>query len=165
MCFVIILIHKTAHCSLCWLTTPPSQNMQKEKISSFGLQITGLPRSMPNADQCPSKFWHWSQCRSIPINGNQFWSIPLNFTDTDALIRHWEELIGNDQHWELFRINAQCRSKSWHWSEMPLNADHCRSMVINWNRSTSWTLGSMPEFWWALISIGHWSRESWSWRA
>ena len=29
---------------------------------------TGLPWSMPNADQCRSKLWHWSQCRSIPIN-------------------------------------------------------------------------------------------------
>ena len=25
----------------------------------------------------------------------------------------------------------QCRSKSWHWSKMPLNADHCWSMPIN----------------------------------
>ncbi len=47
---------------------------------------TGLPRSMPNADQCRSKFWHWSQCRSID--------------------RHWSALIGNDRHWETFRINA-----------------------------------------------------------
>ncbi len=25
---------------------------------------------LPNADQCRSKFWHWSQCQSIPINSN-----------------------------------------------------------------------------------------------
>ncbi len=28
----------------------------------------------------------------------------------------------------------QCRSKSWHWSELPLNADHCRSIpIIDWH--------------------------------
>ncbi len=39
--------------------------------------VSGLPRSMPNADQCRSKSWHWSQCRSIPINADQFRSILL----------------------------------------------------------------------------------------
>ncbi len=51
---------------------------------------TRLPRSMPNADQCRPKFWHWSQCWSIPI----------------GIDRHWEELIGNDRHWEALWINA-----------------------------------------------------------
>ncbi len=42
----------------------------------------------------------------------------------------------------------QCRSKSWHWSEIPLNADH-------WS-----ILGSMSQFWSALISIGQQSYRS-----
>ncbi len=48
-----------------------------------------------NTDQCWSKFWHWSQCRSIPPNSS-----------------HWEEfwinsviiiiiLIAIDRHWAL----------------------------------------------------------------
>ncbi len=56
-------------------------------------------------------------------------------------------------------INAQCRS-------MPINADQihgidlkCLSMPII-ERTWS-TLGSMPEFWSALIGIRHWSGESW----
>ncbi len=64
-------------------------------------------------------------------------------------------------------INAQCRSKSWHWSEMPLNADHRRSIPLNADQcrlrgiDRNWsTLGSMPEFWSTLIGIGHWSGES-----
>ncbi len=57
----------------------------------------------------------------------------------------------------------QCRSKSWHWSEMVLNADHCRSILINSSQCWSWhwsaligidrnwlTLGSMPQFWPAM---------------
>ncbi len=35
---------------------------------------------------------------------------------------------------DIFRtpsINAQCRSKSWHWSEMPLNASQYRLIPIN----------------------------------
>ena len=93
--------------------------------------ITGLPRSLPNADQCrsmPIKIMalirNVSQCRSLPI------------------------------------IADQCRS-------MPINADQCRSMPIKImalirNVSQS-TLGSMPEFWAALIGligIGHWPGES-----
>ncbi len=34
-------------------------------------------------------------------------------------------------------INAQCRSKSWHWSEMPLNADQFLSMPRGINRNWS----------------------------
>ena len=64
---------------------------------------SGLPGSLPNADQCRSN------CGIYP-NADHCWSIPLNL----ALIR-------NDLHWEVFRINVRI-----------------------------------------LISIGHWSRESWS---
>ena len=56
-------------------------------------------------------------------------------------------------------INAQCRSKFWHWSQ-------CRSIPINADRFLSESIGierrfeSMPWFWLALIGIGHWSKES-----
>ena len=83
----------------------------------------GLPRSMPNADQCrsvPIKIMalirNVSQCQSLPIIADQCRSIPLNSS------QFREELIGIDRNWS--------------------------------------TLGSMPEFWLALIGIGHWSRES-----
>ena len=61
----------------------------------------------------------------------------------------------------------QYQLKSRHWSEISLNADHC-GLRININRhleeligiERNWsTLGSMAEFWSALIGIGHWSRE------
>ena len=35
---------------------------------------TGLPPSMPIADQCQSKFWHWSQCRSM-IGTERHWAL------------------------------------------------------------------------------------------
>ncbi len=80
--------------------------------------FTGLPRSMPNADQCRSKSWHWSEmplnanhCRSMPINSDQFLSMPINANL--ALIgieRNWEELIGIDRHWsELIDIGINAR--------------------------------------------------------
>ncbi len=45
-----------------------------------------------NVDQCRSKFWHWSQCRSIPID------------------RQWSALRGiadqcHDLHWEALGID------------------------------------------------------------
>ena len=48
---------------------------------------SGLPRSMPNADQCRSKFWHWSQCRLRDISDQCH--------DFD---RHWSALISIG-HW------------------------------------------------------------------
>ncbi len=39
--------------------------------------LSGLPRSMPNTDQCRTEFWHWFQCWSIPINSSQCWSTPI----------------------------------------------------------------------------------------
>ena len=85
--------------------------------------MAGLPRSMPNADQCRSKRWHGSQCWSILINAVQFPSALMKID------RHWEELVGIDRHW-LAMIGIERH------------------------------FGSMPWFWSALISIGHWSRES-----
>ncbi len=45
--------------------------------------------------------------------------------------RHGAMPIEDGERWEsqtvkTSSINAQCRSKSWHWSEIPLNADHCQ---------------------------------------
>ncbi len=41
-----------------------------------------LPRrSMPNAVQCGSKFWHWSQCTSIPIIADQCYGDQRGFLD------------------------------------------------------------------------------------
>ncbi len=96
-----------------------------EKLSFH--YIAGLPRSMPNADQCwsmPIKILalipmsiNSDQCRSIPFNADQCRSMQINARSsridwqfllcfTDALIRHWLALIGNDRHWETFWINA-----------------------------------------------------------
>ncbi len=62
--------------------------------SIFFCLMSGLARSMPNADQCRSKSWHWSE-------------MPLN--------RHWSELIdiginariliGIDRHWSALGID------------------------------------------------------------
>ncbi len=80
------------------------------------LLMTGIPWSMPNADQYRSKFLHWSQCRSMPISANQFWSIPLN--------RHWEELIG---------IERQFGSMPWFWSA--LGIDRGSLVMVSWHTS------------------------------
>ncbi len=52
-----------------------SSNMSKGAVIINQSQVSGLPRSLPNADQCRSKSWHLSKmslnadhCRSMPIN-------------------------------------------------------------------------------------------------
>ena len=52
-------------------------------------------------------------------------------------------------------INAQCRSKSWHWSEMPLNASQ---FGIERNWSALIDIGIKGRI---LIRVGYWSKESW----
>ena len=42
----------------------------------FQVYITGLPRSMSNADQCRSIPLNADQCRSIPLNADQCRSMP-----------------------------------------------------------------------------------------
>ena len=104
-----------------------------------------------------------AQCRSMPIK-------------IMALIRNASQCRSSP-------INANLGAKSWHWSEMPIDADHCRSMLINinlyqcqsmpdqfcliWHWST---LVGIERNWSALIDIGinarilsgigHWSGES-----
>ena len=76
--------------------------------------LSGLPGSLPNADQFRSKLQHWSQMLrlivkityiSIPIIANQCWSISLN---SDQQWSHWKAFrinarifIGIDPHWAL----------------------------------------------------------------
>ena len=50
-------------------------------MNPFSLILTGLPRSMPNADQRRSKFWHWSQCQIATLGHSHYilWlTIPQN---------------------------------------------------------------------------------------
>ncbi len=68
------------------------------------LAISGLPWSMPNADQCRSKFLHWSQCQSIQINA-QFRSMPFNF----------------DQFRSIISIERHFRSMPWFWSTLGID--------------------------------------------
>ncbi len=93
------------------------------KITPNGL-YTGLPWSMPNANQCQWKFWHWSQFKflSISINGRSsridlalmfYWCLDPACRGID---RNWSALIGNDHHWEAFRIDAMILICIWHWS-------------------------------------------------
>ncbi len=92
-------------------TTKSCVNMEKchglEQLQSlhwwaffYSQQKSGLPGSMANADQCQSKFWHWSEYRSMSINADQ------------CQIKQ----IGIDHHWEAFWIN-QCHDY-WHWSAL-----------------------------------------------
>ena len=75
--------------------------------SGFSLKA-GLPRSMPNADQCRSK-------SEMPLNANHCWSMSINsdrFLSMRSMPidRHSEELIGIDQHWsELIDIGINVR--------------------------------------------------------
>ncbi len=67
-------------------------------IAKYRTSLYQCPMSI-NSDQCRSKFWHCSKCRSIPIIADQCRSIPLNFyqfrsmPDQAELIRHWSTLI------------------------------------------------------------------------
>ena len=82
------------------------------------LNISGLPRSMPNADPCrwmsikilaliPMSI-NADQCRSMPINSYQC-RIKQNWCFTGALIRHWSAMIGIERHF---------RSMPWFWSAL-----------------------------------------------
>ena len=84
-----------------------------------------------------------------------------------------QEHVNCRYEWKLHQDSLdQCRSKSWQWSEISLNANHYRSMPINSNQFLSMpvnagsimldlaligidqhesTLGSMPEYWLALV--------------
>ncbi len=51
---------------------------------------TGLPRSMPHADQSRTTLLHWSQCRSIPINADGNWSAFIDIERNFALCRDFD---------------------------------------------------------------------------
>ncbi len=62
---------------------------------------------MPNADQCRSKFWHWSQCRSVPIN---------------ALRGISDRCHDFDRHWSALGIDRGSHGFSWAvWGNMWLS--------------------------------------------
>ena len=74
-----------------------------------------------NTDQCQSKFWHWSQCRSIPINADPAFTLELALVicgpseNKGALIgieRNWSALIGIERHF---------RSMPWFWSALGID--------------------------------------------
>ncbi len=74
-----------------------------------------------NTDQCQSKFWHWSQCWSIPINADPAFTLELALVicgpseNKGALIgieRNWSALIGIERHF---------RSMPWFWSALGID--------------------------------------------
>ncbi len=93
------------------------------------IQMSGLPRSMPNADRCQSMpikimalIRNVSQCWSLPINSSQCWSIPLNADQCrisktlvktvnkcwinfawSGIDRRWSALRGVDRNWSALR--------------------------------------------------------------
>ena len=100
--------------------------------------LTSLPRSMPNADKCPSKSWHWSKiplsadwCRSIPLNVDQCRSMP----DQAALIWHWLELIDIGSMPELWSALI------YHWSSIDRHSHLCQLLRESAKRVH---LGGMP---------------------
>ncbi len=134
------------------------------------IMITGLPRSLPNADQCRSMaikilalIRNSSQLRSLPINADQFLSISLNSDQCRsmpinarssridlALIdidRHWSTLIDIDRHWStLIGIDR-------HWSALI-----CIYINFSWSAMIAidrhWSpLRDIDRHWLALISI------------
>ena len=101
---------------------------------------TGLPRIMRNAR---SKFWHWSQFSSIPINIDQFRSFLATFYSCLD-----QALIGIDQHWEeLIRIDLQ-------WSALIGIGDrHCMSCTYNVHSSPKEVHINLFQFsWWPWVT-------------
>ncbi len=74
--------------------------------------FTRLPRSMPNVDQCQSKFWHWSE---TPLNANHCWSVGTGQWSRESCI--YDQLQNFDLYWSAFSID-------------PMSLDFC--MHILW---------------------------------
>ncbi len=73
-----------------------------------------------NADQCRTKFWHWFQCQSIPINADQFLSILINgYAVLLPLGMYWQFLLMF--YWCLYGIDC-------HWSALI-------AIDLNWEES------------------------------
>ncbi len=93
----------------------------------YKLIYTGLPRSMPNAinaNQCWSKFWHWSQCRSIPINADQCRSMIGIERHFGSMPWFWSALIGIG-HWS----DESC-IQDWSWHHSWNEADCFKSLIL-----------------------------------
>ena len=112
----------------CWFTAfkcDPAESLSTisgkimPDLSSCVLN-TGLPwsiMSMPNADQCRSKSWHWSE---MPLNGD--WSALIRID------RHWDQCQNFDLHWlALIGIG--------HWS-----GESCKQHTANWTFFLAWNL-------------------------
>ena len=84
---------------------------------SMPVKILALIPMLNNSDQC----------RPILINADQCF--------TDALIQHWSALVGIDQHWEAFWINATILiGIDWHWSALGIGWGSLEyySFLVNW---------------------------------
>ncbi len=64
---------------------------------------TGLPWSMPNADQCRSKPGIDPKYRSIPIIADQYWAILI------GIVRHWARIKGVLPTAFLIKKNTHCQ--------------------------------------------------------
>ncbi len=77
----------------------------------------------------PIKFWHWSQCRSIPINN---WSALIRID------RHWDQWQNFDRHWSIY----------WHWSELIDIGINARILICN---DRHWVLIEGVLYSWYLV--------------
>ena len=141
---------------------------------------SGLPRSIPNADQ----YWSNSgigpnvdQFQLMPINSSQFRSMPYQaelIQHWSALIsidQYWSALIGNDWQWSALVSVKIDRHWSWEAPRNPIVA--APAVLLFWLCSAaasvspvftnvllmSWS--GIDRHWSALRGIGHWSRKSW----
>ncbi len=98
----------------------------KEKCIEWSIFQDSLDHCpMPiNTDRCQSKFWHGSQCRSIPINASQS-GIKMGFVWKvwkTCLIWHWSALIGIERNWSALRgISDQYHNFDRYWSGLGID--------------------------------------------
>ncbi len=106
-----------------------------------------------------------AQCRSLPI---KIHGIDLKCLSMTIIADQWLSILINCSQCKSMSINAnQCQTKAFNINitYVPINANQCQITSAWCGIDRHWsTLGSMPEVWWALIGIGHWSRDSWYFR-
>ncbi len=108
------------HCY--WNFTIPIHNAQGGLSKQRHVLPFGIRPMQDSLDQCPMPI-NADQNSGIDPNVDQFLSMP----DQAELIRHWSalnwsELIGNDRHWEAFRINAMILiGIDRHWSALGID--------------------------------------------
>ena len=110
--------------------------------------ISGLPRSMPNANQCRSKLWQWSRCWSIQINAD------IN-SDKCQIKQNWS---GIDWHWQFLLIFCWCLDSALigidrHWGALWINAmiligiDRHLALIEGVLQYTRYEIMDCPWFW------------------